>query len=143
MRGIANGRDQPPTSLVKHVIDESKCGVTKKSRRRNHQPSVGHSMNHKGEWQIRERWYAGATEAKKVLADTHLIFTTLIISHHIYTHHSYRMLASYFIVTELNMAASVTLTPFRHVLCDDHSFWVDFATNKLRVCSHQYHAHRV
>jgi predicted phosphatase len=94
-------------------------------------------MNHKDEWQIGKRWHAGATEAK-LLADTHLIFTTLIISHHIY-----RMFASHIIVTELNMAASVTLTRFRHVFCDDRSFWVHSATNKLRVSSRCYHAHRV
>jgi hypothetical protein len=55
----------------------------------------------------------------------------------------YRMLASYSIVIELNVAAGGTLTPLRPVFCDDHSFWVDSATDKLRVYSHRYHAHRV
>lgn len=53
------------------------------------------------------------------------------------------MLASYSIVIELNVAAGGTLTPLRPVFCDDHSFWVDSATDKLRVYSHRYHAHRV
>lgn len=59
-----------------------------------------------------------------------------------YLFNIYRMLASYIIVIELNMTASVTLTRFRHVFCDDHSFWVDSATDKLRASSRCYHAHR-